>query len=138
VTPDPITTTPTPTPIVEVKPGEGIIIATGTKIINLSGTNTNKYIRITISLEFSPEDNTFTTMKAEAKTAYLAEFNTNIASITPIIDDVIITSISLKTFDDLYTAAGKEKLRGELLKTLNSRLTGYKIISVYFTEFVIN
>jgi flagellar basal body-associated protein FliL len=126
------------TPVV-VEPGQGIIIATAAKIVNLNSSNSSKYIRITISLEFNPKDPKYLTMTAEEKATYLAEFNTEISSLMPIIDDVIITSISLKTFDDLYTADGKEKLRNELLEKFNARLPEEdKIIAVYFTEFVIN
>jgi flagellar basal body-associated protein FliL len=137
---------PLPTPVVEVevtpeveyKPGEGIIVTTGTKIINMAGTNGNKYIRVAISLEFVPPDAGYAKMAAEAKTAYLAEFNAEIAAKQPVIDDTIITTISLKTFDNLYTADGKEKLRNELLEKLSEKMHGEEVLAVYFTEFVIN
>ena len=137
---------PTPTPgpdptevaQVVVPPGQGIIVTDATKIINLNGTNGTKYIRVAVSIEFNPPDPKYESMSADAKTAYVATFNTDIAARMPIIDDVIITDISTKTFDELYTAAGKENLRRELLTLLNQRLPDLKIISVYFTEFVIN
>jgi flagellar FliL protein len=135
---------PTATPAVEAtkaveyKPGQGIIVTTGTKIINLAGTNGNKYIRVSISLEFVPPNAKYSTMNAEEKTAYLAEFNTEFAAIQPVIDDVIITTISPKTFDALYTAAGKESLRSELLHKLSEKVHEEHILAVYFTEFVIN
>ena len=138
---DPI---PTPAPAaaavatVVVPPGQGIIVTDSTKIINLNGTNGTKYIRVAVSIEFNPPDPKYATMTPEAKTAYLATFNADIASRMPIIDDVIITDISTKTFDALYTANGKESLRGELLGLLNARMPDLKIISIYFTEFVIN
>jgi flagellar basal body-associated protein FliL len=140
---DPIPTSgpePTAAPSVLVPPGQGIIVTTSAKIINLSGTNGTKLIRVTVSLEFNPPDAKYADMKTEEKAAYLATFNTDIATKLPIIDDVIITNISTKTFDALYTAAGKESLRQELQAALNARLadSGQKIISVYFTEFVIN
>jgi flagellar basal body-associated protein FliL len=134
-TPEP---SPTEAPHVDVQPGQGIIVTTTTKIINLSGTTGNKYIRVAVSLEFNPPDPTYLNMKPEAKTAYLASFNTEISPKMPIIDDVIITNVSTKTFDALYTAAGKEALRKELQVSLNERMTEMKIISIYFTEFVIN
>jgi flagellar basal body-associated protein FliL len=123
---------------VEVEPGKGIIVAAGTKIINLNGTNGNKYIRVTVSLEFNPTNPAYSTMTAEAKATYLTEFNTEIASKMAIIDDTIITCIALKTFDQLYTAEGKESLRRELMEKLHARIEEPKIIALYFTEFVIN
>ncbi len=123
---------------VEVEPGKGIIVAAGTKIVNLNGTNGNKYIRVTVSLEFNPTNPAFSTMNAEAKAEYLTEFNTEVSTKMAIIDDTIITCIALKTFDQLYTADGKEALRHELLEKLHSKIEEPKIIALYFTEFVIN
>lgn len=121
-----------------VEPGKGIIVAAGTKIVNLNGTAGNKYIRVTVSLEFNPTNPEYAKLNAEEKATYLTEFNTEISHKMAIIDDTIITSISLKTFDNLYTADGKEALRNELLEKLNHRIEEPKIIAVYFTEFVIN
>lgn len=135
---------PTPEPAVEetphpdLLPGQGIIITTGTKIVNLNGATGNKYIRVSISLEFVPHDLTYSEIAGEEKAVYLSEFATEANARMPVIDDTIITSISLKTFDDLYTADGKEYLRQELLEKLNQRLPEEKIIAIYFTEFVIN
>ena len=129
------------TPIPEevlVNPGQGIIVSSGTKIINLNGTAGTKYIRVTISLEFNPTNPNYLTMKAEEKTAYLAEFQTEVTAKMPIVDHEIITLISTKTYDNLYTAAGKEALRQELLTIINHKLEEPKVIAIYFTEFVIN
>jgi flagellar FliL protein len=49
----------------------------------------------------------------------------------------VITLLSTKTYEDLYTADGKEKLRLEILEILSEKLHGLKIISIYFTEFVV-
>lgn len=127
----------TPTPH-EYHPGEGIILTNGTKIINLNGATGSKYIRISISLEFIPPNEKYSEMSGEEKAAYLSEFTTEMNSVMPVIDDTIITCISLKTFDDLYTAAGKEALRSELMEKMSARLKKEKLIGLYFTEFVIN
>jgi flagellar basal body-associated protein FliL len=37
----------------------------------------------------------------------------------------------------LYTATGKEALRGELIQKLQGMMPEFKIIGVYFTEFVV-
>src|SRR5512147_1400913 len=64
------TATPTPMP----KPGDGIMLNTGTKIINLAEPNGNKYIRVTIVLEFAANDPSFPSMETEARTAYETTF----------------------------------------------------------------
>jgi flagellar FliL protein len=55
----------------------------------------------------------------------------------PLMDDIVITILSAKTYDELYTAEGKEALRTEIMNTMNERLPEFHIISVYFTEFVV-
>jgi len=130
---------PTPTPEITYNPGQGIMISTGTKIINLNQTNVNKYIRIGITLEFAPKDPTYLTMTAAEKTTYLTAFTADINAKMPLIDDTSITVLATKTYDDLYIATGKEKLRAELLDKINAKLKpDFTLIGVYFTEFVIN
>jgi flagellar FliL protein len=131
------TPTPEPTPIPTVEPGGGLMVDSGTKIINLADPAGRKYIRITIVLEFAP-DAEFYTMDHEQQAAYRTEFTTEVTSKMPMVDDAIITWISTKTFDQLYTAEGKELLRLELLHLINERLEEYEVISLYFTEFVVD
>lgn len=133
-----IASQPTPTPTAEpLKPGEGLMVNTGAKIINLAEPGGRRYIRITIVLEFSPTDPAFSKMTAEEKNAYVTAFNDEIKGKQPIIDDAIITIISTKTFDQLYTADGKEALRHEILDQLRKSLPNYEILSIYFSEFVV-
>lgn len=117
--------------------GEGIMINTGSKIINLSDPLGRKYIRITIVIEFAPSNPAYFEMTVEEKTAYVAEFNAEVTAKLPIIDDAVVTLISSKTFEELYTAQGKENLRLELSNLITQRLPEYQILSVYLTEFVV-
>jgi flagellar basal body-associated protein FliL len=127
----------TPTPAIEVKPGEGIMVDTGAKIINLRDDSNHKYIRASIVLEFAPDSPDFTSTSEEVKQAYLAAFNTEITAKVPIINDVIITLLSTKSYEELYTAQGKETVRKEIIDEVNKRMAENQVISVYFTEFVI-
>lgn len=129
--------TPTPQPLADIKPGEGIMFNTGTKIINLAEPGGRRYIRITVILEYVPMDPKYPTMTAEEKTAYLTEFTKELTDRQPLVDDTIITSLSSKSFDQLYTSDGKEALRTELLNRVNQMMPEYKVISVYFSEFVV-
>jgi len=117
--------------------GEGIMINTGSKIINLSDPLGRKYIRITIVIEFAPSEAEYAEMPVEEKDAYVAEYTSEISAKLPIIDDAVVTLISSKTFDELYTAQGKENLRLELSNLISQRLPDYHILSVYLTEFVV-
>jgi len=52
-------------------------------------------------------------------------------------DDTVITLLSTKTYEDLYTAEGKEKLRAEIMQILPEKLVDLHLIAIYFTEFVV-
>jgi len=65
-------TTPTPAATEEskpadVKPGQGIMLDTSTKIVNLADAGGKKFIRCTATLEFAPNDAKFPSMTARKK-----------------------------------------------------------------------
>jgi flagellar protein FliL len=133
-----IVVTATPAPVEpEYKPGEGVMLNMSTKIINLIDPGGRKYIRLTVVVEFAPDNPEYATLAAEEKTTYLTEFNAKLTALLPIMDDTVITLLSTKSYEDLYTADGKEKLRLEIMDTLAKKLPDLKIISIYFTEFVV-
>ena len=51
--------------------------------------------------------------------------------------DTILSVLSEARVDDLLTAKGKAKLKGDLLQALQQRLPGLAVEDVYFTEFLI-
>jgi len=126
-----------PAAAVEIRPGQGIMIETGTKIVNLVDPTGRKYLRSTIVLEFSPRELSYYNMAAEEKTLYLEEFNAEVNLKLPVINDIIIQMLASQTYDSVYTADGKEQLRNKLMETINSQLPEYRVIYVYFTEFVV-
>lgn len=128
---------PTPLPPPELHPGEGVMADMSTKIINLADPTGRKYIRVTVVLEFYPSNLDFFTMNEEEQAAYLSEFQTEIDARMPLMDDIVISLLSSKTYDELYTADGKENLRAEIMDTINERLPEFYVMSVYFTEFVV-
>lgn len=121
----------------EYQPGEGIMVNMSTKIINLVDPGGHKYIRLTIVVEFAPDNPEYESLPEEEKTAYLTEFEERLNSRVPIMDDTVITLLSTKTYEDLYTAEGKENLRLEIMNLLAEKLPDLQIISIYFTEFVV-
>jgi len=131
-----ITATPAPEKHAYL-PGDGIMIDMSTKIINLVDPSGRKYIRLTVVAEFAPDNPEYKSLPEEEKTAYLTEFDAKIKARMPIMDDTVITLLSTKTYEDLYTADGKEKLRSEIMDTLAKKLPDLQIISIYFTEFVV-
>lgn len=119
----------------EVSPGHGIMIDTSTKIVNLAEPGGKKFIRVTATLEFAPPAG-YSSLPEEEKTAELAEFTASINSRIPVLDDTIVTLLSAKEFAAVYSTEGKDTLRQEIIDAINSRLPEYKVIYVYFKEFV--
>ena len=134
-----------------IEPGSGVLLDTGSKIVNLADPSGRTFIKTTIVLEFQPNDlsayaNEATAAPADSATAtssttvkqaYTTSFKEELTAKLPVINDIIITLLSTKKFDQIYTSEGKETLRQEVIQAVNSRLNGYKVIQVYFTEFVV-
>ena len=121
----------------EIIPGEGIMLNMSTKIINLVDPTGRKYIRVTVVAEFAPDNPEYESLPEEEKIAYLTEFEEKLNSRLPIMDDTVITLLSTKTYEELYTAEGKEKLRTEIMELLSQKLGDLHVIAIYFTEFVV-
>jgi flagellar FliL protein len=118
-------------------PGDGIMLNMSTKIINLVDPGGRRYIRLTVVVEFAPDNPEYELLPEEEKEAYLTSFEEELNSKLPILDDTVITLLSTKAYEDLYTAEGKEKLRMEIMEILSKKLVDLHIISIYFTEFVV-
>jgi flagellar FliL protein len=110
---------------------------TGTKIINLAEPTGRRYIRVNIVLEIYPTNPDYVNMGHEEQQHYLEEFNQEVEESLPIINDSLISELSSKTFEEVYTAEGKEIIREEIVTLLNEKLPDHHIMNVYFTEFVV-
>jgi flagellar basal body-associated protein FliL len=91
-----------------------------TFVLNLAGTEQRAYLRVGIDLGLNQE-----TKRAE--------------EIVPIaqVRDTILGVLGDAKADDLLTAAGKTKLKQEVLHALQERLPQLGAEQVYFTEFLI-
>jgi len=119
----------------DVVPGQGIMVDTSTKIVNLAEPGGKKFIRVTATLEFAPPAG-YSAMTEELKATALTAFTTEINARVPILDDTIVTILSSKDFQSVYTTEGKDALRQEIMNAVNTKLPEYKVIYVYFKEFV--
>jgi flagellar basal body-associated protein FliL len=130
------------------QPGEGVMVETGTKIVNLADPGGRRYLKATITIEVAPPDTTPTETTAAAEGGHgssaaatedpaMAEFTDKMNKRLPIINDILTTLLSGQTFEGIYTVEGKETLRLEILGQLNERMPDLQVISVYFTEFVV-
>lgn len=89
--------------------------------VNLADIKATRYARVTIKLEL----NNF-------------EVEEEIERRTPQIRDLIIVILSSKRFQDIQTTEGKDSLRIEIIKSINTYLVKGEIVNLYFTEFVVN
>jgi flagellar protein FliL len=138
----PLEAVATAVPEKETLPGEGVMIDTGTKIINLAEPGGRRYIRIGVVLEFvPPEEDPEAKPAAEGEAAganpAIDAFTTAINAKLPMINDTVITLLSSKSFEELYTTEGKEALRHAIMEKIQSLMPDDKLLGVYFTEFVV-
>lgn len=139
-----------------VAPGQGIFFDTGVKINNLADAGGREVLsRIGVTLEFAPNDidkyNAYLQSQSSGggeqskkpadegpEPDYVTVFLAELEGKKPLIDDVVNMVISSHTYEDLYTSEGKEILKEEIKTEINNRLSGYTVIAVYFTEFVLS
>lgn len=55
----------------------------------------------------------------------------------PLIRDVIIRTLTSKTFEEVSTTKGKERLKDELVGKINEVLTDGFVKNIFFTDFVV-
>ncbi|MCX2683283.1 flagellar basal body-associated protein FliL [Campylobacter sp. MIT 21-1685] len=89
--------------------------------LNLLSDSGSRYVKCTIDLEQNTE---LLTPELDKKVA--------------IIRDIIIRTLTAKTFEEVSTATGKERLKDELVGKINEILTDGFIKNVYFTDFVVS
>ena len=151
-------TVPTKDPevVVIAEPGQGLKVETGTKIVNLADPGGRRFLKATIVIEVAPPLAVLEaqTAAAEAATAgtgggegeggggavedpAITAFNEEMTQRMPIINDTLVTVLSSKTYEEIYTGAGKGTLKEELIASLNKILPELHVIAVYFTEFVV-
>lgn len=120
----------TPTPEPAKKDGEeysadelaGVVVVKPT-VVNLADTDANRFIRIGVSLGASVKE---LTEKYEKDPLIQSQ-----------VQDAIISVLSSKTSQELLSPDGKKKLKKELRDRLNTKLEGSPIVTVFFTEFLV-
>lgn len=135
--PEAVPTEEAPTVPTDLMPGEGVMFDTGTKIINLADPGGRRYLKISIVLEFAPQEAEFYALEGEEHTAAVTAFVEEMGNEKPILDDLLNTMLSSKMFDEIYTVEGKELLRQDIIQRTNALLPNEHLMYVYFTEFVV-
>lgn len=124
--------TPIPRP-----PSQGVLLSLGTKVINLADPGGYRYLKVGIVLEILPEDPKFSSLKGEARIKMEEEVIKELKNRSPVFEDIVTTLLSSKTFEQVFTIQGKERLKAEMKEQINARLGTDAVLEVYFTDFVI-
>jgi flagellar FliL protein len=98
----------------------GIFVPIGNFIVNLADTDVQRYVKVSITIEVINQ-----------------KVQNEIQQYMPAIKDVIINILSSKYYKDIKTPEGREKLKIEMLKKINSLLPNGGVKAIYFTDFVI-
>jgi flagellar FliL protein len=89
-------------------------------IVNLLSDRGSRYLKVSMDLELENEEMT-------------AELDTKKA----VFRHLIIRLLSSKTFEDVATAKGKDRVKNEILDKLNEVLSDGEIVNIFFTDFVV-
>lgn len=108
-----------PSAQVEEKEFVGTMVPMEMFLVNLSGANGRKLLKVLMELEVEG-----------------TKVQEEIEKRKPQIRDIIITLLSSKTYEQVSSVEGKDYLREEVRDTVNSFLTKGKIKRVLFTEFI--
>lgn len=99
----------------------GKLIPLETFLVNVAGSRGRKLLKINMELEVDGN-----------------EVQGELEKLKPKIRDIIIITLSSKTYAEVSTREGKEGMRDEIKDQVNLFLTKGKIKRVYFTEFIFN
>jgi flagellar FliL protein len=115
----------------------GVMYELESKVVNLAEPGGLRYLQVSIVLEVWPLTEDFFRLEGEERDLAADEFRENINTWRPVIDDLVTTILSSKTFDQIATVEGKQTLKDELISAINEALGYQGVINVYFTNFVV-
>lgn len=90
--------------------------------VNLADPTGITYLAITLALEFDPKN---------------ADLYAEVESKMPRINDMIITTLSSKAYEEISTSQGKLNLKNEFLRRINAMLSKGRLYNVYITGFTV-
>lgn len=130
-----------------IQPGQGVMYKLEPKVVNLAEPGGLRYLQAGIVLEFHPTVREYyqTRTPGEAASAHGSggesaaadPFQEAVDAMRPVIDDLVTTLLSSKTFNEISTIDGKQALKQELITKINAALGYQGVVNVYFTEFVV-
>ena len=89
-------------------------------VVNLLSESGNRFLKVAVDLELSDP-----------------KLQPEMDRKKSLIRDIIIRTFSSKTFEEISTLKGKDKLKDEVLDKINENLSDGQVKNIYFTDFVV-
>ncbi len=89
-------------------------------IVNLLSESGSRYLKVALDIELSSE-----------------ELAPEMDKKKSLIRDIVIRSLSSKTFEEVSTMKGKDRLKDEIVNKLNDILADGQVKNIFFTDFVV-
>lgn len=115
----------------------GIYYDTGQRIVNLADAGGFRYLRVSLVLEFLPDNPEYYHLTGEELVVAQETFQEGISRQRPLIDDVVLNVLTRKKFDEVFTVEGKEILREEIRAEMNKAMPNRHVQRVLITDFVV-
>ncbi len=104
----------------EVPEAVGEMFAMKPFVVNLADPKAKRYLKIQMSLEVES-----------------VEALEKITKLEPRLQDIVIMMLTSLSFEEVMTPEGKLRIRDELHERFSQVTRPYKVINIYFTEFVV-
>lgn len=89
-------------------------------VVNLLSESGSRFLKVSLDIELSAE-----------------ELSAEMDKKKPAIRDIIIRTLSSKTFEEVSTMKGKERLKDEVVQKINEILADGQVRNIFFTDFVV-
>ncbi|NOR23751.1 MAG: flagellar basal body protein FliL [Desulforhopalus sp.] len=109
-----------PVPVLKQQSQIGPMVNVDEFIVNIISGDVAHYVKASLTVELSN-----------------VEVQTEVEQRMPQMRDAILLLISNKTYEELQDLQGKKQLKAELSSKINSFLQKGQVVSIYFTNFVV-
>lgn len=107
------------------------------RVLNLKApADRPNYVKLVIAIEFEDPDHEWVGLSGHSLALKNEEFAGHLEPEMHRIWDVITDAMSEQTVDDVADAAGKNRLKDELVQALNAELHSHHVENIYFVTFV--
>lgn len=124
------------------EPQEGDLLPVfplGDFVVNLADVSGSRFLKMSMTAKLYSEDfEAYAKLDHEKKEAFHKKIEEEVGHVMPAIKDVVITTLSRKTSEEVIGYENKISLKEELKEQLNHVMHGeFKIYDIYFTDFIV-